>query len=163
MASSSTEQHGDEEHGTFDLYDLRVEVVCPPGSRILCGASPGDYFTLQGEMLYLPPGQGFSIYSIGTWCFPTHLRNSVLSAERDATCRGRSPPPRRETTRDRPRRLDDHGCRGCVPRPELCLAPSHNTYRAAAVPSQRNDRNANICYYPRDLMIMVCGGIITVP
>ncbi|KAI0301154.1 hypothetical protein B0F90DRAFT_1810179 [Multifurca ochricompacta] len=50
---------------SFDLYDLRVEVVCPPGARILCGASLGDYFTLQGEMLYLPPGQGFSIYSIG--------------------------------------------------------------------------------------------------
>ena len=79
-----------------------------------------------------------------------------LSAERDATCRSRPTPPRRETTRDRPRRLDDHGCRGCVPGPELCLAPSHNTYRAAALPSQRNDRNANICYYPRDLMIMVC-------
>jgi uncharacterized repeat protein (TIGR04076 family) len=66
MATSSTEQPGNDEDGAFDLYDLRVEVVCPPGTRILCGASPGDYFTLQGEMLYLPPGQGFSIYSIGT-------------------------------------------------------------------------------------------------
>ncbi|KAN0127339.1 hypothetical protein V8E53_014863, partial [Lactarius tabidus] len=46
--------------------DLRVEVVCPPGARVLCRASPGDYFTLQGEMLYLPPGKGFSIYSIGS-------------------------------------------------------------------------------------------------
>ncbi|KAI0084829.1 hypothetical protein BDY19DRAFT_987369 [Irpex rosettiformis] len=51
---------------TFDLYDLRVEVICPPGARILCGAKPGDYFTLQGEMLHLPPGQGFSIYSLGS-------------------------------------------------------------------------------------------------
>ncbi|KAI0755419.1 hypothetical protein BC629DRAFT_1173964 [Irpex lacteus] len=50
---------------TFQLYDLRVEVICPPGARILCGAKPGDYFTLEGEMLYLPPGQGFSIYSLG--------------------------------------------------------------------------------------------------
>ncbi|KAF8262534.1 hypothetical protein EI94DRAFT_1743305 [Lactarius quietus] len=65
MASSCTEQPSNNEYGTFDLYDLRVEVVCPPDARILCGASPGDYFTLQGEMLYLPPGQGFSIYSIG--------------------------------------------------------------------------------------------------
>lgn len=50
----------------FELYDLRVEVVCPPGERILCGAQEGDYFTLEGEMLYLPPGQGISIYSLGT-------------------------------------------------------------------------------------------------
>lgn len=49
----------------FELYDLRVEVVCPPGKRILCGAKDGDCFFLQGEMLYLPPNQGFSIYSLG--------------------------------------------------------------------------------------------------
>lgn len=51
---------------SFELYDLKVEVVCPPGERILCGANEGDYFTLQGEMLYLPPGQGISIYSLCT-------------------------------------------------------------------------------------------------
>jgi len=50
----------------FQLYDLRVEVVCPEGERILCGARPGDYFILQGEMLYLPSGQGISIYSLCT-------------------------------------------------------------------------------------------------
>ncbi|CZS94198.1 uncharacterized protein RAG0_04254 [Rhynchosporium agropyri] len=49
---------------SFELYDLKVEVVCPPGERILCGAKEGDYFTLQGEMLYLPPGQGISFYSL---------------------------------------------------------------------------------------------------
>ena len=49
----------------FKLYDLRVEIVCPPGKRIMCGAKEGDYFTLRGEMLYLPPGQGISIYSLG--------------------------------------------------------------------------------------------------
>lgn len=49
----------------FELYDLRVEVVCPPGERIMCGAKEGDYFTLEGEMMYLPPGQGISIYSLG--------------------------------------------------------------------------------------------------
>ncbi|WDK12933.1 hypothetical protein CGRA01v4_04214 [Colletotrichum graminicola] len=50
----------------FQLYDLRVEVVCPPGQRIMCGAKEGDYFTLQGEMLHLPPGQGISIYSLSS-------------------------------------------------------------------------------------------------
>lgn len=50
---------------SFQLYDLRVEVICPPGERILCGAKPGDHFILEGEMLRLPADQGFSIYSLG--------------------------------------------------------------------------------------------------
>ena len=49
---------------SFELYDLRVEVVAPPGAKIWCNAEPGDHFELRGEMLYLPPGQGFSIYSL---------------------------------------------------------------------------------------------------
>lgn len=49
---------------SFQLFDLRVEVVCPPGAKILCGAKEGDYFMLEGEMLHLPPGQGISIYSL---------------------------------------------------------------------------------------------------
>jgi uncharacterized repeat protein (TIGR04076 family) len=49
---------------SFELYDLRVEVTAPAGARILCGAQPGDWFELRGEMLHLPPGQGFSIYSL---------------------------------------------------------------------------------------------------
>ena len=49
---------------SFQLYDLRVEVICPEGERIMCGAKAGDHFIMQGEMLHLPPGQGFSIYSL---------------------------------------------------------------------------------------------------
>jgi uncharacterized repeat protein (TIGR04076 family) len=49
----------------FELYDLRVEVAAPKGGKIYCGAKAGDHFELRGEMLYLPPGQGFSIYSLG--------------------------------------------------------------------------------------------------
>ena len=49
---------------TFELYDLRVEVIAPAGARLLCGAKPGDWFELRGEMLHLPPGQAFSIYSL---------------------------------------------------------------------------------------------------
>jgi uncharacterized repeat protein (TIGR04076 family) len=48
----------------FELYDLRVEVVGPTDRPIYCGARLGDYFELHGEMLKLPPGQGFSIYSL---------------------------------------------------------------------------------------------------
>jgi uncharacterized repeat protein (TIGR04076 family) len=50
--------------GEFELFDLRVEVVAPPGAVIYCGAKRGDYFEMHGEMLILPPGQGFSIYSL---------------------------------------------------------------------------------------------------
>ena len=49
---------------SFTLYDLRVDVICPEGAPIYCGAKPGDYFELRGEMLTLPPGHGLSIYSL---------------------------------------------------------------------------------------------------
>ena len=51
---------------SFELYDLRVEVVFSPGGAVYCGAKPGDHFELHGEMLHLPPGQGFSIYSLSS-------------------------------------------------------------------------------------------------
>jgi len=49
----------------FTLHDLRVEVVAAEGARLYCGAKVGDFFELRGEMLHLPEGQGFSIYSLG--------------------------------------------------------------------------------------------------
>ena len=49
---------------SFELYDMRVEVVAPAGAKLYCGARPGDHFELRGEMLHLPSGQGFSIYSL---------------------------------------------------------------------------------------------------
>jgi uncharacterized repeat protein (TIGR04076 family) len=51
---------------SFELYDLRVEVIVPEGGKVYCGARPGDHFELRGEMLHLPPGQGFSIYSLSS-------------------------------------------------------------------------------------------------
>ena len=48
----------------FELFDLRVEVTAPEGGAIYCGAKPGDYFEMKGEMIHFPPGQGFSIYSL---------------------------------------------------------------------------------------------------
>jgi len=53
-----------ERDDEFELYDLRVEVVAPPGAKIYCGNKVGDYFELRGELLHLPPGQPFSIYSL---------------------------------------------------------------------------------------------------
>ena len=48
----------------FTLYDLRVEVVAPTGATLYCSAVVGDSFELRGENLFLPEGQGFSIYSL---------------------------------------------------------------------------------------------------
>ena len=60
---------------TYKLFDLRVEVVCPPGELIRCGAKDGDYFDLVGEMVSLPPGQAFSMYSLGTSRSPSISSN----------------------------------------------------------------------------------------
>ncbi len=48
----------------FELYDLKVEVVAPPDAILWCNAKPGDWFELRGELIHLPPGQGFSLYSL---------------------------------------------------------------------------------------------------
>ena len=64
MAASKTPRRTGADE-SFELYDLKVEVIAPKGGKIFCGAKPGDYFELRGEMLHLPPGQGFSIYSLG--------------------------------------------------------------------------------------------------
>jgi uncharacterized repeat protein (TIGR04076 family) len=52
------------EDDSFELWDLRVEAIVPAGAKVYCGARDKDYFEVRGEMLTLPPGQGFSIYSI---------------------------------------------------------------------------------------------------
>ncbi|HEY1945074.1 MAG TPA: TIGR04076 family protein [Roseiarcus sp.] len=77
---------------TFELYDLRVEVVAPEGGKIFCGAKPGDYFELRGEMLHLPPGQGFSIYSLAALLpllpakqRPTH-KNDWMTSDAEVAC-----------------------------------------------------------------------------
>jgi uncharacterized repeat protein (TIGR04076 family) len=52
-----------ERDDSFELYDLRVEVVA--GERpMVCRHKAGDHFTLSGESLSLPPGQSFPIYPL---------------------------------------------------------------------------------------------------
>jgi len=76
----------------FELYDLRVEVVGPAGETIYCGAKLGDYFELHGEMLKLPPGQGFSIYSLAALLplLPAKQRvtdpNDWMSTDAEVAC-----------------------------------------------------------------------------
>jgi uncharacterized repeat protein (TIGR04076 family) len=76
----------------FELFDLRVEAVIPEGRPIYCGAKVGDYFELKGEMLFLPPGQGFSIYSISAVLpllaakqRPTH-KNDWMTSDAEVAC-----------------------------------------------------------------------------
>lgn len=82
----------DLEPDSFSLYDLRVEVVAPEGARLLCNARPGDHFELRGELLHLPPGQGFSIYSLGALLpllaakqRPTHA-NDWMTTDAEVAC-----------------------------------------------------------------------------
>ena len=89
----------------FELYDLRVEVVAPPGGPIYCGARPGDYFELHGEMLKLPPGQGFSIYSLAAILplLPAKQRvthpNDWMSSDAEVACPDPHCPTRFRITR----------------------------------------------------------------
>jgi len=83
---------GKDSGQSFELYDLRVEVVAPEGAKLYCGARIGDYFELQGEQLILPPGQSFSIYSLAA-VLPllpakqrvTH-RNDWMTSDAEVAC-----------------------------------------------------------------------------
>jgi uncharacterized repeat protein (TIGR04076 family) len=89
----------------FELHDLRVEVVGPPDARIFCGAKLGDWFELRGEMLHLPPGQGFSIYSLAALLplLPAKQRathpNDWMSTDGEVACPDPNCPTRFRITR----------------------------------------------------------------
>jgi uncharacterized repeat protein (TIGR04076 family) len=48
---------------SFTLYNLRVE-ISPRSGPILGKHRVGDYFEVIGEDIFLPPGQGFSLYAL---------------------------------------------------------------------------------------------------
>lgn len=104
----------------FELYDLRVEVVAPPGAKLWCNAKVGDYFDLHGEMMFLPPGQGFSIYSFSA-IMPmlaakqreTHP-NDWMTTDTEIACPDPNCPSRFRITRTGKRRFS-HGETTAVP------------------------------------------------
>ena len=104
----------------FDLYDLRVEVVAPEGATLLCGAKPGDYFELKGEMLHLPPGQAMSIYSIAAVLplLPAKQRvthpNDWMSTDAEIACPDPNCPSRLRITRLAKRRFS-HAQTSAIP------------------------------------------------
>lgn len=132
------------EDDTFQLYDLRIEVVCPPGERMMCGAKVGDYFTLEGEMLYLPPGQGISIYSLGerrpsrrpipVWRVCIHVAEEVIRRSAPASCR--------KAAHDIKERLDVDRRRRSMPRPKLPKPVAHRAHRRTYFQTRRYDRRA---------------------
>lgn len=105
---------------SFELFDLKVEVTAPPGAKIYCGANPGDYFELRGEMLHLPPGQGFSIYSLAALLplLPAKQRkshpNDWMSTDAEVACPDPNCPSRFRITRTGTRRFS-HAAVTAVP------------------------------------------------
>ena len=126
IASSRIRQHGvqmshfdskpiepaGEQPPFFELFDLRIDVVAPPGERILCGAKPGDWFELRGEMLYLPPGQGFSMYSLAALMMLLPAKQRVLDpydwmdSDSEVACPDPNCPTRFRITRMGKRRFE---------------------------------------------------------
>ena len=99
---------------SFELFDLRVEVVAPEGATLFCSARPGDWFELRGESLHLPPGQGFSIYSLAALLplLPAKQRpshpNDWMSTDAEVACPDPNCPSRFRITRTA-RRVFRHG------------------------------------------------------
>jgi uncharacterized repeat protein (TIGR04076 family) len=97
---------------SFELWDLRVEVVAPPGARLYCSAKPGDHFEVRGEMIHLPEGQGFSLYSLAALLplLPAKQRatdpNDWMSTDAEVACPDPNCPSRFRITRTGKRRFN---------------------------------------------------------
>jgi uncharacterized repeat protein (TIGR04076 family) len=107
---------------SFELYDLRVEVTNPTGGPIYCGARVGDFFELHGEMLHLPAGQAFSIYSLAALLpllpakqRPTHP-NDWMTTDAEIACPDPNCASRLRITRTGKRRFS-HAETTAVPLP----------------------------------------------
>lgn len=63
MAADGNGKSMRERDDTFELWDLRVEIVGDQ-ERMVCDHRIGDYFELSGENLSLPANQSFSVYAL---------------------------------------------------------------------------------------------------
>jgi uncharacterized repeat protein (TIGR04076 family) len=76
---------------TFQLYDLRVEVV-PSERPMVCGHRAGDWFRVEGENLRFPDGQAFSMYALAALLplLPAKQRmtdaNDWMTTDSDVAC-----------------------------------------------------------------------------
>ena len=107
---------------SFELYDLRVEIVAPEGAKIYCG-KVGDWFELRGEQLHLPPGQSFSIYALSSILplLPAKQRQTHphdwMTSDAEIACPDPHCPSRLKITRLAKRRFS-HADTTAVPLPE---------------------------------------------
>ena len=93
MAEQRSASASPTEDDSFELYDLRVEVIdCRPGRPMVCNHPLGAYFEVSGEDLSLPPGQTFPIYALAALLplipakeRPTH-ENDWMSTDMDVAC-----------------------------------------------------------------------------
>ena len=80
-----------ERDDSFELYDLRVEVVATERPMV-CGHRAGDWFEVRGEELSLPSGQSFSIYALAALLplLPAKQRrthpNDWMTTDADIAC-----------------------------------------------------------------------------
>ena len=107
---------------SFELFDLRVEIVAPEGAKIYCG-KVGDWFELRGEQLHLPPGQSFSIYALSSILplLPAKQRmthpHDWMTSDAEIACPDPHCPSRLKITRLTKRRFS-HADTTAVPLPE---------------------------------------------
>ncbi|PPQ73500.1 hypothetical protein CVT26_010414 [Gymnopilus dilepis] len=66
--SKAQNQAVDDKDGSFELCELHVDLHCNASEvgsvESMCGVTPGDSLTVKNNLLYLPPGQGVSIYML---------------------------------------------------------------------------------------------------
>lgn len=80
-----------ERDDSFELYDLRVEVVATERPMV-CGHRAGDSLELRGEELTLPAGQAFSLYALAALLplLPAKQRptsaNDWMTTDADIAC-----------------------------------------------------------------------------
>lgn len=53
-----------QQHDSFELYDIKVEVMNDGKRPMVCNHQVGDTFLLSGENFSLPSGQSFPIYCL---------------------------------------------------------------------------------------------------
>lgn len=76
---------------TFELYDLRVEVIRRDG-KMVCSHSVGDYFEVSGENISIPEGKTFSLYALAALLplLPAKQRdtspNDWMSTDHEVRC-----------------------------------------------------------------------------
>lgn len=107
---------------SFELYDLRVEVVVIDDRPIQCHAQVGDWFEVRGELLHFPAGQSFSMYSLAALLpllpakqRPTHPHD-WMSTDSEVACPDPHCPTRFRITRLGLRRFS-HAATTAVPLP----------------------------------------------